>query len=258
VQVEPAFADVDALVAAQDVIGRLEPPAWRPSREPLRAAGAFVAFARGEQGPGRAGDRAWVGAALVEDGEPRTSVVVAGTAGAPYRPGLLALREGTLLLTGLRALLDALDDPPDVVMVDATGRDHPRRCGLAVHLGALLDLPTVGVTDRLLGDRRQAPPALVGRGATSRVILDGLPVAAWVRTAPGARPVIAHAAWRTDVETAVAVVVRTSGGVRRPEPLRAAPRAAREARSVGGAPAPARLSDGRPPSWRSRPSSPTS
>lgn len=227
-----ALADEGALVAAQHEIGRFEPSPWAPRPGPLRAAGAVVAFARGEQGPGRAGDRAWVGAAVVEDGRRRRSVVTRGVAGAPYRPGLLALREGGMLLDGLRALLDVLDVAPDVVLVDATGRDHPRRCGLALHLGALLDLPTVGVTERLLERRHAEPPPLARRGASAPVSIGGHPVAAWVCTATGARPVVAHAAWRTDVDAAVDVVLRTSGGARRPEPLREARRVAREARAA--------------------------
>jgi deoxyribonuclease V len=234
VDAEPAFADEGSLVAAQHEIGRLEPSPWVPPPGPLRAAGAVVAFARGEQGPGHVGDRAWVGAAVVEDGGRHISVVTAGVAGAPYRPGLLALREGGLLLDGLRALLGVLDVVPDVVLIDATGRDHPRRCGLALHLGALLDLPTVGVTERLLERRHATPPPLAQRGASAPLSIGGRPVAAWVCTATGTRPVVAHAAWRTDVDTAVDVVLRTSGGTRRPEPLRAARRAAREARVAGG------------------------
>jgi deoxyribonuclease V len=54
-------------------------------------------------------------------------VVVSGEAGAPYLPGLLALREGALLEAAVRAL----PRPPEVLLVDATGRDHPRRAGLA-------------------------------------------------------------------------------------------------------------------------------
>ncbi len=233
-EAERTFVDADALVVAQEAVGRAEPTPWTPSREPLRTAGCFVAFARGEQGPGRAGDHAWVGAAIVdEDGTTGASLVTRGTAGDSYRPGLLALREGQLLLDALRALVDAIDAPPDVVLVDATGRDHPRRCGLAVHLGYLLGLPTVGVTHRLLEQRHAQPPPLGRRGEAAPIVAaDGRPVAAWVCTASGVRPVAAHAAWRTDVDTAITVVMRTSGAARTPEPLRAAKEAARAARSA--------------------------
>ena len=168
---------------------------------------------------------------VVEPGVETATALTAGTADAPYRPGLLALREGRMLLDGLRALLAAAPTSPDVVLVDATGRDHPRRCGLALHLGYLLDLPSVGVTHRLLSDRHAGPPALTARGNRRDVLVGGEAVAAWICCREGARPVVAHAGWRTDVDAAVEVVLRTSGSARTPEPLRTARRVAREARS---------------------------
>jgi deoxyribonuclease V len=68
------------------------------------------------------------------------TAVVRGKAGGPYQPGLLALREGRLLEAAVRAL----PGKPQVVIAKATGRDHPRGAGLALHLGAVLDLPSVG------------------------------------------------------------------------------------------------------------------
>ena len=87
---------------------------------------------------------------------------------------------------------------------NATGRDHQYPAGLAVHPGAVLDLPTVGVTDRPLLARGDLPPDVAW--ATAPLWLDGELVEAWLRTRPGARPVAVHAAWRTDVERAIAVV----------------------------------------------------
>jgi deoxyribonuclease V len=225
------FADPAALVAEQLRLGRLRPAPWVVPSGRFSAAGCFVAFARGEAGPGRPGDHAWVGAALVaDDGAVLATAVVEGRAGAAYEPGLLALREGPMLLEALRAL----PDRPDVVLVDGTGRDHPRRAGLALHLGAVLDLPSVGVTHRLLVRRHDRPPPPGARGDRWPVVLDGETVAMWVCTASGTRPLVAHAAWRTDAEVAAEVVLRTGRGTARtPEPLRQARRVAREARSAG-------------------------
>ena len=72
--------------------------------------------------------------------------VVTGVAGAPYVPGLLALRIGPLMERAVHGLATR----PDVVLLDATGRDHPRGAGLALQLGAVLGLPTVGITHRPL------------------------------------------------------------------------------------------------------------
>jgi deoxyribonuclease V len=209
----------EELIEEQLRLAALDPAPW--SFEPDARIGAvFVCFTRGGSGPGRAGDRAWAAACAG-----RETVAVAGRAAAPYEPGLLALREGALL----EAAGGALAEPPKVLLVDATGRDHPRRAGLALHLGAVLDVPTVGVTHRPLVAEGPWPPD--ERGARSPLLLDDELVGYWLRTRPGTRPLAAHAAWRTDAETAVGLVLVTSR-VRTPEPLRRARRRAREARAA--------------------------
>jgi len=233
--VPPTWPDVGSLQREQEEVGSLDPPPWAPPDRPLVAAAAFVAFARGEAGPGAEGDRAWVGAAVVaEDGRPLRTAVVRGRAGGPYRPGLLAHREGRMTVEALATVIDG-GPAVDVLVLDATGRDHPLRCGLAVHLGWLLDLPSVGVTHRLL-TRRDAPvPRCAGRGPSEVVHGPEGPVARWVCTRVGARPVVAHAGWRTDPDVAAQVVLRTSARARTPEPLRRARELARVARAVAGA-----------------------
>jgi deoxyribonuclease V len=154
------------------------------------------------------------------------TAVATGTAGAGYEPGLLALREGSLLEAALRSL----GEEPDVALVDATGRDHPRRAGLAVHLGAVLDLPTAGVTHRPLLAEGVWPRD--ERGAASPLMIDREVVGYWLRTRPGRRPLAVHAGWRTDPDTAVEVVLAVLGSSRTPEPLRQARRIAREARAA--------------------------
>jgi deoxyribonuclease V len=154
------------------------------------------------------------------------TVVVAGEAGAPYIPGLLALREGPLLEAAVRALGARMD----VLLVDATGRDHPRRAGLATALGAVLDVPTVGVTHRPLVATGAWPEDR--RGAAAPLRIGDETVACWLRVRPGGRPLVVHPAWRTDLDTAIAVVLGATARVRTPEPLRRARTAARRARAV--------------------------
>jgi deoxyribonuclease V len=149
-----------------------------------------------------------------------------GVAGAPYEPGKLALREGPLLEAAVRALCE----PPELLIVHAAGRDHPRGAGLALHLGAVLDLPSIGVTDRPLGPARAPPPA--DRGATSRLVVDGVEVARMLRTRAGARPVVVHAGWRTDLDTATWIALAATRDFRTPEPLRCARRLARHVRAA--------------------------
>jgi deoxyribonuclease V len=173
----------------------------------------------------RAGETAWASAVSLRDGRVVGESLVRGVTGAGYRPGYLALREGPLLAEAVARL----PEPPDALLVNATARDHPRRAGLALHLGAVLGMPTVGVTHRALlatGPEPSAEP-----WATSELRLHGELVAARLRTRRGARPVVVHPAWRTDLPVALDVVRRATVRARTPEPLREARRRARLARA---------------------------
>jgi deoxyribonuclease V len=209
------------LIAEQERLAECRPERWAPAAEPA-VAGCFVCFPRGETGPGRRGDRGWAAAAIAG----HAPVVVAGEAGAPYEPGLLALREGALLETAVRALPRL----PDVLLVDATGRDHPRRAGLATQLGAVLGVPTVGVTHRPLVAEGEWPAER--RGATAPLRIGEETVACWLRVRARVRPLAVHPAWRTELDVAVAVVLGATWRVRAPEPLRRARTAARRARAA--------------------------
>jgi deoxyribonuclease V len=214
-------ASAEELVAVQLELARAAPPRWVPAGTP-RAGGCFVCFPREKSGAGAAGDPGWAGAALAGG---RTAIV-AGRAGAPYEPGLLALREGPLLEAAVRAL----PEPPEVLVVNATGRDHPRRAGLALHLGTMLELPTIGVTHRPLAAAGDWPPDR--RGASSPLRLEGKSVGAWLRVRQGTRPLAVHPGWGTDLETAIELVLALTQERRTPEPLRQARRAARSARAA--------------------------
>lgn len=214
----------EELIELQLELAASSPEPWPPAAD-ARLGGCFVCFVRGEHGPGRRGDAAWAAASVADE-----AVVVRGVAGAPYEAGLLALREGALLSQAV----EALRARPDVLLVDATGRDHPRRAGLAVHLGAALELPTVGVTHRPLLASGAWPPD--ERGAASPLLVRGEQVGAWVRTRSGTRPLAVHAAWRTDADAAVEIVRMATGRTRTPTPLRAARHAAREARAADASP----------------------
>ena len=150
-----------------------------------------------------------------------------GSSGGAYLPGLLALRVGA----SLEAVVRALPMRPDVLLVDATGRDHPRRCGLAVQLGAMLDIPTVGVTHRTLLACGDWPAA--ERGSASPLSLNGEVVGYWLRTRQGRRPLAVHAGWRTDAALANRIVL-ASCQHRTPRPLREARRLARQTRASAG------------------------
>ena len=185
------------LIRLQQDLSRLTPAQWRPPDGHLSIAGCFAAFPRGLPGPGKLGDSATAAAVVVRSGRLIDSLVVTGAAGAAYQPGLLFIREGALLESAVRGL----GEPYDVLMVNGTGRDHPRRAGLAVHLGAILDCPSIGVTHRPLCAEGSWPAE--ERGSTDHLTLSGALVGYWVRTKASTRPLAAHGGWRTSAETAV-------------------------------------------------------
>jgi deoxyribonuclease V len=218
--------DPEALVVRQRELAGSSPPPWQPPGGDLLLAGCWVCFPRGASGPGGAGDPAWTAVVALRAGRVVERHVVAGVADAPYVPGLLALRIGRPMEQAVRRLAGH----PDVLLVDATGRDHPRRAGLAVQLGAELGLPTVGVTHRPLVATGEWPEDR--RGATSPLRIDGETVGCWLRTRAGTRPLAVHPGWRTDLDTALDLVRGTTTRRRTPEPLRRARQAAREARAA--------------------------
>jgi deoxyribonuclease V len=203
----------------QDALAVATPLAWSAVDRPLVVGGVWFAAPTGSSGDAP-GESAW--AAAVAGSQ---DAVARGRTGAGYVAGALALREGPLLGAAVRAL----PRPIDVLLVNASGRDHPRGAGLALHLGAVLDLPTVGVTDRPL--LASGPEPGRERWSTSPLMLNGGIVAAWLRTRTGVRPVVVHPGWRTDLDTALAVVRASGERARTPEPLRRARRAARLARA---------------------------
>ncbi|MFD2091516.1 endonuclease V [Blastococcus deserti] len=217
-------ADIASLLDVQQRLGTLQPPPWCPDSSLVELAAGVVVHT---QGPGVAGERAWAGAVLVRGAHVIAAEIVEGVVSVPYVPALQSAREGPLLL----AALEALRRRPDVLLLPATGRDHPRHAGLALHMGFVLQLPSIGVTDRPLHAVGPLPGPL--RGDTSALVLDGVEVARWVRTVPGARPVVAHAAWRTTGEVAAMLLLSATTGARAPWPLREARRLARAARAGG-------------------------
>jgi deoxyribonuclease V len=207
------------LVHAQEALAVAAWTPWRPLGR-FSVGACYVCFAQAGPGRGLPDDTGWAAAAYDDDIAVTSAVSPAG-----YEAGMLALREGPLLEAAVRGL----GELPDVLLVDATGRDHPRRAGLALQLGAVLDLPTVGLTDRPLLSRGDDPGA--ERGAVSPLTIDGERVGYLLRTKRGARPICVHAAWRTMPETALEIVLSVTGPMRTPEPMRAARSAARATRA---------------------------
>ena len=222
--------DPEGLVAVQHDLADTSAEPWGTPAGELRIGGCWVCFPRGLTGRGSFQDQAWAAAVTMTRDVVIDSAVITGVTGAAYVPGLLALRMGPLLEQAVRAL----NRRPDVLLLDAAGRDHPRRAGLAVHLGVVLGVPTVGVTHRALLAEGTWPDDR--RAATSPLRIGDEVVACWLRTRPGTRPVVVHPGWRIDLGTAVEVVTGATAGRRTPEPLRCARRLARRARAAPAGP----------------------
>ena len=221
-------SDTDSLIAYQQQLAAAAPEPYAVDPSTANIGGIWVCFPRGLVGPGTDHDQAWSAAVIMFGGRVVEQRVITGTAGAPYVPGLMALRLGPLMEEALRAVSRV----PDVVLLDATAHDHPRGAGLALHLGAELDIPTIGVTHRPLV--ASGPWPSDHRGATSLLRIGDSVVGCWLRTQPGVRPLVVHPGWRIDLATAVEVITNLTSRRRTPEPLRRARQLARRTRSQQG------------------------
>ncbi|TYK48261.1 endonuclease V [Actinomadura decatromicini] len=149
--------------------------------------------------------------------------VAAGTAAFPYVPGLFAFRELPALVDALRALKTV----PDLLVCDGFGVAHPRRFGLACHLGVLTGLPCLGVGKTAFVGA-YAPPG-PRRGDTSPLVDGGEVVGRVLRTQDGVKPVFVSVGHRTDLDTACRNVLDLCPRYRLPETTRRADRLSRDA-----------------------------
>ena len=136
----------------------------------------------------------------------------------PYIPGLLAFREGPVAL----AAYERLTIQPDLLLFDAHGYAHPRRMGLASHLGVYLNRPSIGCAkSRLTGKHEEPGPE---PGAWSPLVSRGEEIGRVVRTKAGVKPIFVSVGYRITLPLAVEVVLRCVRGYRLPEPTRIADR----------------------------------
>lgn len=134
----------------------------------------------------------------------------------PYVPGLLSFRETPAVLRAMSLLAPV----PDLLLVDGHGYAHPRRFGIACHIGLLTGLPAVGVAKSRLVGRHAEPGPEPG---DSTPLMDGDEVIGMVvRTRRGVKPVYVSVGHRVSLERAVALVLRCCRGYRLPEPVRLA------------------------------------
>lgn len=217
-----ALSPREAVAVQRRLAGRVRPKLSRPAGRYV--AGLDVAFSAD-------GERA-IGGVVLWDRRAR-SVVEQHTATRrklfPYVPGLLSFREAPVLLAALRRLSRA----PDILLCDGHGVAHPRRFGIACHLGVLADLPAVGCAKSRLVGHSQA----IGeeRRARSPLEHDGEVVGSVLRTRAGVKPVFVSVGHRIDLAAAEELVLDCTEGYRLPEPTRLADKlVAQEKRQEGG------------------------
>ena len=152
--------------------------------------------------------------------EPLEDAVVRRETSFPYVPGLLSFRE----LPAVLEALERLSTLPDLLLCDGQGIAHPRRFGIAAHLGVLTDLPAIGVgKTRLVGSHEPVPEP---RGARTALKDGDEVIGAVLRTRTRVKPVYVSIGHRVSLETAVDLVLRAAPRYRLPEPIRRADRLA--------------------------------
>lgn len=152
---------------------------------------------------------------------------LAGTQTLPYLPGFLGFRE----VPGLVELLQKSKNLPDIIFVDGHGIAHPRRLGVASHLGVLVDKPTIGVAKNILVGK---PEKELGSEVGDRVSLidKGQVIGMLLRTKKRCKPMIISPGHKISLETAVEFVLKALKGYRLPEPTRFAHQAANDCRRL--------------------------
>ncbi len=200
-----------AVAIQRELAGRVR---QTPLRAPIRfVAGVDSAFSR---------DGTWcIAGVVLWDLRERTVVeerVATARLRFPYVPGLLSFREAPAILAALRRLRRA----PDVLICDGHGLAHPRRFGIACHLGVLCERPSVGCAkSRLVGEH--AEPA-ARRGSCRALTHRGERIGSVLRTRDGVKPVFVSVGQRIDLTSSERLVLRCGAGRRLPEPIRLADR----------------------------------
>lgn len=150
------------------------------------------------------------------------SAIATGSPSFPYTPGLLSFREVPIIV----AALAKLTMTPDLLVCDGQGFAHPRRFGLACHLGVLTDIPVIGIAkSHYIGDHA---PLEMNRGAWQPLVDQGETIGAIVRTQTQVKPVYVSIGHRISLDTAIALALELSPRYRLPETTRQADHRSRQ------------------------------
>lgn len=174
-------------------------------------AGADISYDRGD-------DTLYAAVVVVDLAtlEPLETASLAMRVAFPYVPGLLSFREAPPIL----AAFERLTHRPDVLITDGQGLAHPRRFGVACHLGLILDIPAVGCgKSRLIGT---FPEPGIERGSRSPLMDKGETIGAVVRSRRGVKPLFVSVGHRANLDSAVDLVLALTPKYRVPVPTRLA------------------------------------
>ncbi len=134
----------------------------------------------------------------------------------PYIPGFLSFREGPAIIEAL----NRLKTKPDLILCDGQGIAHPKRLGIASHIGILIDIPTIGCAkSRLIGKYKEPKSK---KGEWTQLEHKGEIIGAVLRTRDYVKPVFVSPGHRTDLKTSIKIVLACTGKFRIPEPVRRA------------------------------------
>lgn len=215
--------DVAEAVAIQDRLRPLADHAGPGPREPRLVAGLDVAYA----GDGSGAADLVAAAVVVLDAvslEPVERATAVGRASFPYVPGLFAFRELPVLVEAL----SGLETVPDLLLCDGQGLAHPRRFGLACHLGVVTGIPTAGVAKTPFVGTYDAH-ALGGARGSFAPLVDGTEtVGRALRTQDGVKPVYVSTGHAIGLDTACRHVLALAPAYRLPETTRLADRLSRD------------------------------
>ncbi len=133
----------------------------------------------------------------------------------PYIPTFLSFREGPAIMSAF----EKLKNRPDILMVDGAGINHPRRAGIATHIGVALDVPTIGITKKLLCGSGEEP---VEVDEASPLLYEARKVGWLLKSIKRGRAIIVAPGHRVSLESSLSIVRSCLRGHKLPEPARLA------------------------------------
>jgi len=133
----------------------------------------------------------------------------------PYIPTFLSFREGPAIVSAFKKL----NIVPDILMVDGAGINHPRNSGIATHIGVALDVPTIGITKKILCGKAEVPST---PGDATTLVHKGNRIGWLLKSEKRSRPIVVAPGHRVSIESSLSIVKNCLRGHKLPEPLRLA------------------------------------